>query len=52
MTEIRKFISLWMAVGLLLRLNLATIGWIMHRAKQLRTNRFQPNRAIRSPDFL
>jgi Spy/CpxP family protein refolding chaperone len=42
MNDRRKFIGLWVAVGLLLCLNLATIAWILNRAKVVRTNRQHP----------
>lgn len=55
MNDKKKLIGLWVAIGLLLCLNLATIGWMLTRARQFRTNRHHPetllvNRLDFTPD--
>jgi periplasmic protein CpxP/Spy len=42
MNDKKRLISLWVAIGLLLCLNLATIGWMMNRVRLIRTNRQNP----------
>lgn len=42
MTDKRKYYGLWTAIVLLLCLNLGTIGWIILKTRQVRTNRQNP----------
>jgi periplasmic protein CpxP/Spy len=42
----RKWTALWVAVGLLLCLNLATIGWIASRVGQIRAIRQNPEQLL------
>ncbi len=42
MNDKKKLMGLWIAIGLLLCLNLATIGWMMNRARLIRANRQHP----------
>lgn len=41
-----KFYWLWAAIGLLLFLNIATIGWVIRRVDTIRTNRQNPEAFI------
>lgn len=38
----KKFYWLWAAIGLLLSLNVATVGWVMHKVDTFRTSRQNP----------
>ncbi|MBC8151609.1 MAG: periplasmic heavy metal sensor [Bacteroidetes bacterium] len=38
----KKFYWLWAAIGLLLFLNLATVGWVVRKVDTVRTNRQNP----------
>lgn len=42
MNDKKKLMALWVAIGLLLCLNLATIGWVLNRGRQVRANRHHP----------
>jgi periplasmic protein CpxP/Spy len=37
---------MWVAIGLLVFLNLATVGWVTYRVRQLRTNLLNPERLL------
>jgi periplasmic protein CpxP/Spy len=46
MNDKRKWIGLWVMVGLLLLLNIGTLGWVAYRAKQIRSLRHNPQRML------
>lgn len=46
MTDKKKYYGLWLGIGLLLCLNLGTIGWIILKAGPFRANRQSPSEMI------
>jgi periplasmic protein CpxP/Spy len=46
MNDKRKWIGIWVALGLLLCLTFGTLGWIMYRAKQVRAMRQNPQQML------
>ncbi len=48
MTDQKKYYGLWLGIGLLLCLNLGTIGWIVLKTRQFKANRQQSTEFIAS----